>query len=158
MNFPTDDPEGQARLTAFKQALPKLGWTEGRNLHIDIRWAADDRNRIRQYAEELVALSPDAIIASASASLEALRRLTRSVPIVFTNVIDPVGAGFINSMARPGGNLVRSNTASAANGSNCSRDLHRLQHAWLSFAIQTSLPGSASSPRSSPRRRQRQWS
>ncbi len=104
MNFPSDDPEGQARLAAFTQALPKLGWTEGHNLHIDIRWAADDLNRNRQYAEELVALSPDVILASASPSVAALQRVTRSVPIVFANVIDPVGAGFINSLSRPGGN------------------------------------------------------
>ncbi len=104
MNFAADDLEGQARVAAFTQALPKLDWTEGRNLHIDIRWAADDPNRNRQYAEELVALSPDTVIASGSPSLAALRRVTRSVPIVFANVIDPVGAGFINSMSRPGGN------------------------------------------------------
>jgi putative tryptophan/tyrosine transport system substrate-binding protein len=85
MNFAADDLEGQARVAAFTEALPKLGWTEGRNLRLE---AADDPNRNRQYAEELVALSPDAIIASGSPSLAALRRVTRSVPIVFANVID----------------------------------------------------------------------
>jgi putative ABC transport system substrate-binding protein len=104
MNFASDDPEGQARLAAFTQALPKLGWTEGGNLHIDVRWAGDDPGRNRQYAEELVALSPDVILASASPSVAALQRVTRRVPIVFANVVDPVGAGFINSLPRPGGN------------------------------------------------------
>ena len=104
MNFRANDPEGQARLAAFTQALTKLGWIEGSNLHTDIRWAADDPNLARQYADELVALKPDVLLASASQSVEALQRTTRSVPIVFSNVIDPVGAGFVHSLSRPGGN------------------------------------------------------
>ncbi|AMN44067.1 ABC transporter substrate-binding protein [Rhodoplanes sp. Z2-YC6860] len=104
MNFASNDPEGQERLAAFLEAFSKLGWTEGQNLAVDIRWAADDPVRNRQFAGELIALSPDAVLASASPSLVALQRATRSVPIVFANVIDPVGAGFINSLARPGGN------------------------------------------------------
>src|SRR6516225_4509077 len=74
------------------------------SIHIDIRWAADDSERYRQYSEELVGLSPDVILAGASPSVAALKRVTRSVPIVFAGVIDPVGAGFVNSLARPGGN------------------------------------------------------
>ena len=104
MNFPPDDTEGQARLAAFTQAMPKLGWAEGDNLHTEVRWAADDVDRYRRYSEELVALPSDALVASASPSVAALQRVTRSVPIVFANVIDPVGAGFIVSLARPGGN------------------------------------------------------
>ena len=104
MNFRANDPEGQARLAAFTQALLKLGWIEGSNLHTDIRWAADDPNLARQYADELVALKPDVLLASASQSVEALQRATRSAPIVFSNVIDPVGAGFVHSLSRPGGN------------------------------------------------------
>jgi putative tryptophan/tyrosine transport system substrate-binding protein len=104
MNFPSSDEEGQARVRAFAQALQKLGWTEGSNAHIDTRWAADDADRYHRYSEELVALKPDVILASASPSVAALLRVTRSVPIVFANVIDPVGAGFVTSMARPRGN------------------------------------------------------
>jgi putative ABC transport system substrate-binding protein len=109
-----DDPEGQARLAVFAQGLRELGWTEGRNLRIDYRWAAADADRHRTYAAELVALAPDVILASASVSVAALLQTTRTVPIVFVNVIDPVGAGFVASLARPGGNakgLRCSNTA-----------------------------------------------
>ena len=104
MNFPSDDSEGQARVTAFAQALQKLGWTEGGNVRTDTRWGADDADLYRRYAEELVALAPDVILASGSPSVAALQRVTRGVPIVFANVIDPVGAGFVTSLARPGGN------------------------------------------------------
>jgi putative ABC transport system substrate-binding protein len=104
MNFEADEPEGQAREIAFAQELQKLGWTEGRNVQIDTRWAADDADRNRRYSAELVALAPDLILASASPSVAALQRVTRNVPIVFANVIDPVGAGYVASLARPGGN------------------------------------------------------
>jgi putative tryptophan/tyrosine transport system substrate-binding protein len=104
MNLSSEDPEGQARVKAYAQALQKLGWIEGGNVRTEIRWAANDPNRYRRYSEELVALAPDVILAASSASVAALQRVTHSVPIVFVNVIDPVGAGFVNSMARPGGN------------------------------------------------------
>jgi putative tryptophan/tyrosine transport system substrate-binding protein len=104
MNFRANDPEGQARITAFVQGLQKLGWTEGSNVRFDIRWALDVADGYRQYAEELVALAPDVILASASPSVAALQRVTRSVPIVFANVVDPVGTGYVASLARPGGN------------------------------------------------------
>jgi len=104
MNFPSNDEEGQARITVFAQALQKLGWSEGVNVRTHTRWVADDVDRYRRYAEELVALTPDVILASGSLSVEALLRVTRSVPIVFAGVIDPVGAGFVTSMARPRGN------------------------------------------------------
>ena len=99
-----DDREGQARLATFLQGLQELGWTDGRNVRIDYRWAAADADRSRTYAAELVALAPDVILASASASVAALLQTTRTVPIVFVNVIDPVGAGFVTRLARPGGN------------------------------------------------------
>ncbi len=99
-----DDPEGQARLALFRQGLQELGWTDGRNVRIDYRWAAADADRSRTYAAELVALAPDVILASASGSVAALLQTTRTVPIVFANVIDPVGAGFVAKLARPGGN------------------------------------------------------
>ena len=100
-----DDPEGQARLAVFQQGLQELGWTDGRNVRIDYRWAAADADRSRTYAAELVALAPDVILASASGSVAALLQTTRTVPIVFVNVIDPVGAGYVASLARPGGNV-----------------------------------------------------
>ena len=99
-----DDREGQARLAAFLQGLQELGWTDGRNLRIDYRWAAADADRSRTYAAELVALAPDVILASASQTTAALLQTTRTVPIVFANVVDPVGAGFVERLARPGGN------------------------------------------------------
>ena len=86
------------------QALQKFGWTEGSNIHTDVRFSGDDADLCRRYAEELVALAPDVLLASASQSVAAFQRVTRSVPIVFANVVDPVGAGFVSSMARPGGN------------------------------------------------------
>ena len=98
-----DSPDGQARHAAFLQGLQQLGWTDGRNVRIETRWSAD-ADRIRSYVAELVALAPDVILASGSATVGPLLQLTRSVPIVFTNVPDPVGAGFVNSLARPGGN------------------------------------------------------
>jgi putative tryptophan/tyrosine transport system substrate-binding protein len=99
-----DDPEGQARFAAFAQGLRELGWTEGRNVRIDYRSAGADADRYRTFAAELVALAPDVILASASASVAAMRQTTRTVPIVFVNFIDPVGAGVVASLARPGGN------------------------------------------------------
>ena len=99
-----NDPEGQARVRAFLDELQQLGWADGRNVRIDIRWTAGNPADTDKYAAELVALAPDLIFASASRNVAALQRITRSVPIVFANVIDPLGAGFVASLARPGGN------------------------------------------------------
>jgi ABC-type uncharacterized transport system substrate-binding protein len=104
MNLAVGDPEGEARIAAFVQALQRLGWSDGRNLRIDHRWAAGDAGRFKRYAEELLALAPDVILAAATPSVQALQRATRTVPIVFANVADPVGAGFVDTLARPGGN------------------------------------------------------
>src|SRR5262249_53116284 len=104
MNFAADDPEGQARIAAFHQGLQEWGWTLGRNAQIDVRWGAVDADNSNRYAAELVALAPDVILASASAAMGALQQTTRTVPIVFVTIIDPVGAGFVESLARPGGN------------------------------------------------------
>jgi len=104
MNFRSEVPEGQARLTAFMQELQKLGWREGDDVRTEIRWAGDDIEGYRKYSEELVGLNPDVILASGSEGVAALQRATRSVPIVFAIVIDPVGAGYVTSLARPGGN------------------------------------------------------
>ena len=104
MNFRSDELEGQARVAAFAQSLQKLGWNEGGNVRTNVRWAGDDADRYRLYSEELVGQTPDVILASASPSVAALQRVTRSVPIVFANVVDPVGGGYVTSLARPGGN------------------------------------------------------
>ena len=105
MNRAADAPEGQARLAAFKQSLEKLGWTEGSNVRIDVCWGADDFDLERQCATDLIARAPNILFASGTLSVSALQRVSRSVPIVFANVTDPVGAGFVDSLARPGGNI-----------------------------------------------------
>jgi len=99
-----DDPEGQARNTALLHGLTQFGWTDGRNVRIETRWAAGDADRIRRYAAELVALAPDVIVATGSATVGPLLQATHTAPIVFVNVPDPVAAGFVDSLARPGGN------------------------------------------------------
>jgi putative ABC transport system substrate-binding protein len=104
MNLAEDSRQGQARVAAFLQALQQLGWTDGRNLRIDYRWPAADADKARKYAAELVALAPDVILAVSPTSLVPLLQATRTVPIVFVAVSDPVGAGFVDSLARPGGN------------------------------------------------------
>jgi ABC-type uncharacterized transport system substrate-binding protein len=104
INLAADDPESQARMTAFVQELGQLGWIAGRNVKIDSRWGAADNERVRRYVAELVALAPDVIVTTSSQTVAALIQATRSVPIVFAGVPDPVGAGFVNSLARPGGN------------------------------------------------------
>ena len=103
-NLVADDPEAQARVGAFLQGLQELGWAVGRNMRIEYRWGAGDADRTRGYAAELVALAPDVILTSGASALAPLLQATRSVPVVFAQVPDPVGAGFINSLARPGGN------------------------------------------------------
>jgi putative tryptophan/tyrosine transport system substrate-binding protein len=105
MNLAGDDAEGQARLAAFLQGLQEAGWAVGRNVRIDLRWGAGDAERYRTYAAELVALAPDVVLAAAGSTIPALLRATRTVPIVFTQTPDPVGAGFVESLARPGGNV-----------------------------------------------------
>jgi putative ABC transport system substrate-binding protein len=99
-----DDPEGQTRLLALAQGLQESGWTIGRNVRIDTRWGQGDAERYRRYAAELVALAPDVILVNGPAALAQLQQATRSVPILFVNVVDPMGAGFVASVARPGGN------------------------------------------------------
>src|SRR5215475_4787017 len=103
-NLAADDPEGQVRFTAFAQALAQLGWNVGQNLRIEQRWAAADAERIRRFAAELVALAPDVVLATGAAGVAPLLQATRTVPVVFVLVPDPVGAGFVGSLARPGGN------------------------------------------------------
>jgi putative ABC transport system substrate-binding protein len=100
-----DDPDYQARIAAFQQGLQQLGWSDGHNVHIDTRWATTKADDIRRHAAELAALAPDVILAgTGTATVAPLLQATRTVPIVFAVVIDPVGAGFVDSLARPGGN------------------------------------------------------
>jgi putative ABC transport system substrate-binding protein len=105
MPYAANDPQAQARNAAFLQGLQQLGWTVGDNVRIDYRWSAGNEDDTRKYAAELVALAPDVIFASGSAAVGPLRRATRTVPIVFAATPDPVGAGFVESLARPGGNI-----------------------------------------------------
>jgi ABC-type uncharacterized transport system substrate-binding protein len=104
MSTAAADPEGQARIAAFRQGLQKLGWTEGQNAQVDVRWAGGDADLDRRFAAELVALTPDVVLATASSTVAALQGATRTVPIVFAHAVDPVAAGFVDSLARPGGN------------------------------------------------------
>jgi putative ABC transport system substrate-binding protein len=108
------DPEGKAQLFGFTQALAAHGWIEGRNLHMDIRWGGGDANRARMYAKELVALQPDIILAQGTPVTAALQRETRTIPIVFVVVTDPVGDGFVAGLAHPGGNITGFLTSESA--------------------------------------------
>ena len=104
MNRAASDPESQARVAAFKEGMQQLGWSEGHNIQLDPRWGEDDINLEQKYAAELIASAPDLVFASGTLSVGALQRLSRTVPIVFVGVTDPLGAGFVDSLARPGGN------------------------------------------------------
>jgi putative ABC transport system substrate-binding protein len=104
MGQAANDPEGQTRIIAFVQGLQQLGWTFGQNVRIDTRWGAGNADDIRKYAEELAGLAPDIILADGASTVGPLLQATRSVPVVFMTVVDPVGAGFVTSLARPGGN------------------------------------------------------
>jgi putative ABC transport system substrate-binding protein len=104
MNLASDDPEGQDRVAAFMQGLQESGWAVGRNVRVDYRWGAGDTNLFRKYAAELVALAPDVILSASGSALPFLLEATRSIPIVFAQTADPVGSGFVASLAKPGGN------------------------------------------------------
>ncbi len=104
MPYIESDREGQGNVSAFREGLQKLGWVEGRNIRIDIRWAALDAGTVQRFAEELVALQPKLILSTSTAATAALLQQTRTIPIVFANIGDPVGSGFVESFQRPGGN------------------------------------------------------
>jgi ABC-type uncharacterized transport system substrate-binding protein len=103
--FAASDPEAQARVAAFQQGLQELGWTAGRNLHIDFRWSTGDATEMRTSAKELVELKPDLIVGMTTPAVAALVQETKTIPIVFASIVDPVGRGFISNLARPGGNV-----------------------------------------------------
>jgi ABC-type uncharacterized transport system substrate-binding protein len=104
MNLAADDPQSPVRIAAFLHGLQQLGWTDGRNVRIDYRWGANDAERGRRYAVELIALAPDVILVSGSPAVAASQQATHTVPVVFVSVVDPVGSGLVESLARPGGN------------------------------------------------------
>jgi putative ABC transport system substrate-binding protein len=104
MNGAADDQDAQASVTAFLQTMQQLGWSDGRNVRIEYRWGDGNADNIRKYAAELAALAPDVIFATGTAGMRPLLQATRTVPIVFAQVADPVGAGFVDSLSRPGGN------------------------------------------------------
>jgi len=116
MNFLESDPAGQVGFEAFRDALKKLGWREGSDLRIELRWAESDPDRLRTFAKELVELRPDAIVAGSTAGVVALARETRTIPIVFATVADPIGSGFAGSLAHPGGNITGFAAVDAAMG------------------------------------------
>ena len=116
MNFLESDPAGQVGFEAFRDALKKLGWREGSDLRIELRWAESDPDRLRAFAKELVELRPDAIVAGSTAGVVALARETRTIPIVFATVADPIGSGFAGSLAHPGGNITGFAAVDAAMG------------------------------------------
>jgi putative tryptophan/tyrosine transport system substrate-binding protein len=105
MSYGENDPDGQIFIAAFREGLQQLGWTEGRNIRIDTRWASLDAQAMQRFAKELIALQPDLILSQTTPTTAALLQQTRIVPIIFVNVADPVGSGFIASLARPGGNV-----------------------------------------------------
>jgi putative ABC transport system substrate-binding protein len=105
MNFVADDPEPMTRIAVFLQGLQELGWSVGRNAAIEYRWSGGDNDRLRRDAAELVALAPDIILATGGSTVGPLQQATSNIPIVFTNVVDPVGAGYVASLARPGRNI-----------------------------------------------------
>src|SRR5262245_62999745 len=104
MSASADDPAALAQISAFAQGLQERGWTIGGNVRVEYRWGAGDLDRFRKYAAELVALSPDVIVATAGSIVGALQQVSRTVPIVFVTTVDPVGGGWVESLARPGGN------------------------------------------------------
>ena len=113
MNYFEDDPDAQTRLASFLRGMHQSGWVDGRNVQIVIRWTAAVPSRIQASVAELIAIAPDAIFAPGSPAVALLKKATSKIPIVFAGVVDPVGAGFVASMARPGGNvtgLFNSNT------------------------------------------------
>ena len=156
-----DDPESQARVGAFLQALALLGWTIGRNVRIDTRWAGTNANDIRRHATELATLAPDVILAHAATTVGPLLQATRTVPVVFPAVVDPVGAGFVDSLARPGGNATGFISFEYSLAGKWLEWLKEIAPRLTRAAVLRDAavaPGSASSARSSPWRHRSGWS
>jgi putative tryptophan/tyrosine transport system substrate-binding protein len=137
MGYAEDDPETKVRLAAFRQRLEKRGWSEGRNVQIETRFVAARADKYESLAKELVATQPDVILAHTTQVTPALQRESRTTPIVFVNVSDPIGSGFVGSLARPGGNFtgVLQYEASVVSGWRCLRKSRRVLSVWLSWPI-----------------------
>ena len=159
MNFTSDDPVSQDRLAAFVQGLQELGWTVGRNLQIDYRWGAGNVERYRTFAAELVALTPDILVTVGAPAVEALQRATRTVPIVFTSVTDPVGGGLVTSLARPGGNTTGFTLSEYGLSGKWLELLKEIAPRVMRTAVLRDpvAVGSANSPPSKPLRRHCRW-
>jgi putative ABC transport system substrate-binding protein len=142
MAYAESDSEAQAWVAAFREGLQKRGWTEGRNIGIDVRWATGDREAIQRSAKELVASQPELLLASSTPPTAALLQQTRTIPIVFALVSDPVGSGFVKSFPRPGGNVTGFTTMepTMAGGWNCSRRLRRASPASRSCSTRQVRP------------------
>ncbi len=131
-----DDAEGRARLAAFRKGMHDLGWSEGRDMQMDVRFASGDADRARAYGAELIGWAPDVILANSSFVVAALKQQTKTIPIVFAQVVDPVNSCFVDSLARPGGNItgfVSSDLVSVQNGSKSSNRWHRTWFGWACF-------------------------
>ena len=155
-----DDPEFQARVGAFLQGLAQLGWTIGRNVRIDTRWATTNAAEIRRHAAELAALAPDVILAHGASTVGPLLQATRTVPIVFPVVADPVGAGFVDSLARPGGNATGFMTYEFSMGGKWLELLKQIAPSVTRVAVlrdPPKAPAPASLPPSRPWRRRSGW-
>jgi len=126
-----NDAEAQARAEALHQGLQVLGWTIGRNIQINYSFGSGDVERMRAYAKEAVASGPDLILAQTNPALEAVRNATRTLPIIFLQVSDPVGGGFVESLARPGGNITGFTNFESEIGANGCRPLRRLHRLWI---------------------------
>jgi putative tryptophan/tyrosine transport system substrate-binding protein len=144
MGFVESDPAGQSAVAALRSSLTKLGWTEGSNLRIELRWGGGDRDVLRTFAKELVDLRPDALLGGSTAVTDALARETRTIPIVFTVVADPIGSGFVASLAHPGGNITGFTAVDPAMGGKWLELLKEIApltvHAALLFNPSTAVP------------------
>jgi putative ABC transport system substrate-binding protein len=161
MNIAADSQEAPGRVGALAQGLAERGWTIGGNVQVDYRWYAGDADASRKYAEELIALAPNVFLATGTLAATALQRTAGSVPIVFTLVSDPVGAGLVDSLAQPGGNLtgfMLSNTARVRNGWTCSSKSPLTLNERLFFGIAPILPGVLNSAPYKPQHHQLEWS
>ena len=154
------DPEGQARLEAFLRGLQQSGWTVGRNLRVDLRWGAGNVAAMRKYADELVALAPDVLVGPGTTPVGPLLEATRTIPIVFVHVVDPVGAGFVASLARPGGNatgFIQFEYGISGKWLELLKEIAPGLAALRSFGIPPYRPGSANSAPSSPQHHRSAW-
>jgi putative tryptophan/tyrosine transport system substrate-binding protein len=138
--FAEGDEEAERRRNAFQRGLEAFGWTNGQNIRIEYRWVGSDPNRIRSYVADIVGLAPDVILANATPVLAAIRQETRTIPIVFVQVIDPVSRGFVKSLAQPGGNVTGFTTSSSrwvASGWKCSKRSHLASRPSPSYSTRT---------------------